>query len=82
MFDKFNPKRKIFLILSLIAYIGCMLILIVEAAMPGNISSDQSNAIGGGIADIVNENAGDQSEIILPTSVKFNEPEKNTLYVG
>lgn len=68
--------------LLLAAYVACCAVLIVEAALPGQVSADQSNAIGGGIADIINNNAGDQTVIVNPTELKLTKPEKSVLKVG
>lgn len=63
--------KKVMKILLPLGLLMCYLVLIVEAAMPGNISADQSNTIGGGIADILNNNSKDQAVIIKPTSVEI-----------
>ncbi len=78
-----NKKmKKIMKILFALCYFGCCLVLIVEAALPGSISSNQSNTIGGGIADIINNGAGDQSVLVKPTGLKLTKPEVNSLFVG
>lgn len=79
---KSKKMKTIAKILFAICYFGCCLVLIVEAALPGNISSNQSNTIGGGIADIINNGAGDQSVLVKPTGIKLNKAESTTLYVG
>ena len=68
--------KKVTKILLPICLFMCYLVLIIEAALPANISADHSNTIGGGIADIVNNNSKDQAVIIKPTSVKI----KNRIY--
>ncbi len=82
MFKGKSKGQKVFMGLLLAAYIGCCGVLIVEAALPGTVSADQSNAIGGGIADIINNNAGDQTVIVNPTSLALKTPEKSNLFVG
>ncbi len=81
-----NLKKKkmktIAKILFAICYFGCCLVLIVEAALPGSVSSNQSNTIGGGIADIINNGAGDQSVLIKPTGIKIKKPDSTSLSVG
>lgn len=78
-----NKKSKIiFKTLLALAYIGCCLVLIVEASLPGKISADHSNSVGGGIADIINNGAGDQSVLINPTALKIKAPSSDTLYVS
>lgn len=69
MFKGKTLKQKIIAILSLIAFLGCVLVLIVESSLDGTTSGNQSNTIGGGIADIINNNAGDQSKLVEPESL-------------
>ncbi len=80
---KFNPVKfkKIFTYLCLVAYIGCATTLIVEASMNGVKSANQSNTVGGGIADIINDAGGDTSIAIEPTSVSINN-KIDKAYVG
>ncbi len=82
MFKSYSPKRRIFLILTFMAYVCCMLFVIVEACLPGTISGNHSDAVGGGIADIINGNATDQTVIVEPTDVVINNKGKTDLYVG
>lgn len=82
MFKGKTKKQKIFSIMSMIAYFGCSLVLIVEAALPGDKSAIQSNTIGGNIADIINNNAGDQSILVEPTSIEITNKPNKELYVG
>ena len=82
MFKSYSPKRRIFLILTFMAYVCCMLFVIVEACLPGTISGNHSDAVGGGIADIINGNATDQTIIVEPTDVVINNKDKTDLYVG
>lgn len=78
-----NKKSKIiFKSLLALAYFACCLVLIIEASLPGKISADHSNSIGGGIADIINNGAGDQSVLINPTGLKIKTPSSDTLYVS
>lgn len=78
-----NKKSKIiFKSLLALAYFACCLVLIIEASLPGKISADHSNSVGGGIADIINNGAGDQSVLINPTSLKIKTPSSDTLYVS
>ncbi len=65
-------KFKIFRYLCLFFYLLCIIVLIVESCMDGKSSAKQSNAIGGGIADIVNDIGGDQTVVINPTKVEVN----------
>lgn len=67
-------KGKIFKYMCLFLYIICTAVLIVEASMNGETSSNQSNAVGGTIADIFNGLSGDQTEQVIPTSVKIVNP--------
>ena len=82
MFKSYSPKRRIFLILTFMAYVCCMLFVTVEACLPGTISGNHSDTVGGGIADIINGNATDQTVIIEPTGVAISNKEKTDLYVG
>ena len=81
---KFKNKKSqtIFKSLLALAYFACCLVLIIEASLPGKISADHSNSIGGGIADIINNGAGDQSVLINPTGLKIKTPSSDTLYVS
>ncbi len=81
MHFKNKRMKTIAKILFAICYFGCCLVLIIEAALPGSVSADQSNTIGGGIADIINNGAGDQSVLVKPTGIKLKEVD-TTLYVG
>ena len=65
-FLKGKSKFKIFRFLCLIAYIGCILVLVVEASLNGTLSANQSNAVGGTIADTFNDLSGDQTVAVLP----------------
>lgn len=76
-----KTKFQIFRFLSLIACVICAIVLIVESCLNGKISSDQSNAVGGTIAGIVNDLKGDQSKAIEPTSLKIDN-KKSSFYVG
>jgi uncharacterized protein YjdB len=64
-------KRSIFAQLCLLGYLGCTGILIVEAAMDGQSSANQSNAVGGTLADFFNDVEGDQTVAIQPTSLSI-----------
>ena len=69
MAKKKISKYNIFRLLCLIAYIGCTGVLIVESAMDGKSSANQSNQVGGAIADTINGIQGDQTVAVLPTSL-------------
>lgn len=77
-FEKF---KKVFTYLCLAAYVCCVGVLVVEASMDGTKSANQSNTVGGGIADIINNGAGDTSVAIEPTEVKITN-KISTAYVG
>lgn len=66
-------KKKRFVIFNLIMYLLCCAVLIFESCMNGKVSSSHSSGVGGAIADIVNGATGDKSEIIFPTSAKFEK---------
>lgn len=76
-----TKKRGVFRLLCLIAYILCAIVLIVEASLNGKISSGQSNAVGGEIADIVNGIGGDQTTAVKPESIVIQN-KTETAYVG
>ena len=67
-----NKKPQIFRFLCLIAYIICVVVLIVESCMNGTNSSTHSTAVGGTIADFINDFKGDQTVAVSPTSLKIN----------
>lgn len=73
---------KIFRILLTLSYLFCIGLLVVESALPGDISAGQSNAVGGTIADIINQNKGDQYEEVKPTSILWNDSVKDTMFVS
>lgn len=75
MNNRKNTKKSFFKIFSLIAYIVCTLVLIVEASINGETSSIQSNLIGDIIADIVNSVSKDQTTIIYPESIIIENKE-------
>lgn len=55
-------------------------VLIGESCVEGTASANQSNVVGGGLADIINDIGGDQSELIEPTSVSINKTNLNGSY--
>ena len=64
-------KRSIFAKLCLLGYLGSTGVLVVEAAMDGNSSANQSNAVGGTLADFFNDVEGDQTVAVIPTSLSI-----------
>lgn len=71
MFKRMSKGKKIFIILDFIAYIALAIVLIVESSLDGTRSASHSNAVGGTIADVVDNINGDTSETILPTSLSI-----------
>ena len=69
MKEKQKNKNKVFRLLCLIFYVICVAVLIVEASLNGKVSAGQSNAVGGSLADILNELGGDQTTTVKPTSL-------------
>lgn len=63
-------RNKLFTILCLLAYIACVGVLVVESCLPGKVSADHSNQVGGDIADIINQGAGDQTVLVEPIGVE------------
>ena len=61
-----NKKLTIFKYVCLICYILCVAVLVFEACMDGKNSSQQSNAVGGTLADIINALRGDQTQVVNP----------------
>ena len=79
--NRIHKKTHIFRFLCLIAYIICAIVLIVESSMNGKNSSAHSTAVGGTIADIINDFKGDQTVAVTPKSLKItNKIEEG--YVG
>lgn len=67
--------------LWLLAYLTCVVVLVVEASLNGAISGNHSNGVGEGIGNIVNDIGGDQSKIIEPNEVII-ETQPQTVKVG
>ena len=76
--SKTKKGLKVFRLLCLIAYIICAIVLIVESSMNGKNSSAHSTAVGGTIADIINDFKGDQTVAVTPKSLKIT----NKIEVG
>ena len=75
-------KFKIFRLLCLIAYLGCVAVLIFESALDSKASSSQSNAVGGGIANIFNDLSGDKTIAKAPESVNITNKTTNVFHPG
>ncbi|MDD6302006.1 MAG: VanZ family protein [Bacillales bacterium] len=73
--------KKMFKWLCLAAYILSAGVLIFESCLNGDKSSNQSNAVGGSIMDIVNDLNGDTSKNILPKLLSIDN-KINEAYVG
>ena len=58
-------------IVALVLYIIEIIILMVEAAIPGDKSAQQSNAVGNTLADFFNDVEGDQTVAITPESLSI-----------
>lgn len=74
-------RQRIFKYICLGLYIVVAFVLIFESCLNGTASSNQSDAVGGGIADFVNGVNGDQAEDIIPTEIVI-ENQSTTVYVG
>ena len=81
MIKKLITSKKFWIILWLVLYVIAGGVLISESLMPGDISAQHSNVVGGGLGDIINTVGGDQSEIINPTSIELQNEDK-TVYIG
>jgi VanZ family protein len=66
MKKKFNTIFKYF---CLVCYIIAAIVLIAESSYNGDKSASHSNAVGGAIANNLNELKGDTSKVILPEEV-------------
>lgn len=71
---KHFKKSTIFKGLVLAGYILCVGVLIFESCMNGSNSANQSNEVGGSIAGIVNNFAGDRTTFVLTTGVTLEKP--------
>ncbi len=78
---RLKGKFNIFRFLCLIAYVICAIVLIAESCMNGETSASQSNTVGGGLANIVNDLGGDQTQVIKPTKLTI-ENKKTIANVG
>lgn len=67
-----KTKKDIFKLICLVLYLFLSATLIIESCINGTDSTQQSNAIGGTLADIFNDLSGDQSKKIEPTSLTIN----------
>ena len=81
-----NKKKKsikfnIFRWLCLLGYLACVAVLVYESCMDGPSSANQSNTVGGVIADGINNLGGDQTKAVLPESVSINNKIEEA-YVG
>lgn len=75
-------KFKIIKLLCLIAYIICIAVLIFESSLDGSASSNQSNAVGGGIANIFNDLSGDKTVTVAPTGVEITNKTDKIFHPG
>lgn len=76
-----KQKKSIFKWLILLAYIGCAVVILVEACIPGTNSANQSNAVGESISNILNDLSKDQTKYVELKKVEItNKIEK--AYVG
>ena len=74
--------RKILKLSCLIIYIALSITLIVESCITGDSSTNQSNAVGGTIANVFNDISGDQSKKIEPTKLIIeNKNDFNDVFV-
>lgn len=74
--------RRILKLSCLIIYIALSITLIVESCITGDSSTNQSNAVGGTIANVFNDISGDQSKKIEPTKLIIeNKNDFNDVFV-
>ena len=76
-----TKRKHKYPIVSLILYIIGIIILMVEAAIPGDKSAQQSNAVGNTLADFFNDVEGDQTVAIPPESLTISN-KIDTGFVG
>lgn len=81
MSKKDTKKRGFWSYFCLVAYIACTIVLIVEASMNGSSSANQSNAVGGTLAEIFNDVKGDQTVAVTPTDLIIKN-KTTTGYIG
>ena len=63
---------NIFKYITLIGYVLCIVVLIVESCINGTSSTNQSNSIGNVLADIFNTINGDQAKEVPTTSITIS----------
>lgn len=74
--------RRILKLSCLIIYIALSITLIVESCITGDSSTNQSNVVGGTIANVFNDISGDQSKKIEPTKLIIeNKNDFNDVFV-
>lgn len=74
--------KKILKLSCLIIYIALSITLIVESCITGDSSTNQSNVVGGTIANVFNDISGDQSKKIEPTKLIIeNKNDFNDVFV-
>ena len=74
--------KKILKLSCLIIYIALSITLIIESCITGDSSTNQSNAVGGTIANVFNDISGDQSKKIEPSKLTIdNKNEINNVFV-
>ncbi len=79
--NKKSKKFRVFRFLCFLAYLVCAAVLIIESCMDGSSSANQSNAVGGTIADIFNDISGDQTVAVIPTETNITNKIEHA-YVG
>lgn len=76
-----SKKLTIIKYICLVCYIICVAVLVFEACMDGQNSGQQSNAVGGTLADIINALRGDQTTAVQPEYLEI-ENSISSAYVG
>lgn len=74
---KMNNFFKVFKWICLVGYITLGATLIIEACINGENSTNQSNSVGGTLADVFNDLSGDQAELVDPESVQITNKIEN-----
>ena len=82
------PKKKswilrlIYIIVTSLLYTAMMGVLIFESCLPGPQSGQQSEAVGTGIANFVNETGGDTTVTVKPKSIAITNGDEINAYIG
>lgn len=74
--------RLIYIVVTALLYTAMMGVLIFESCLPGAQSGQQSEAVGTGIANFVNETGGDTTVTVKPKSITITNGDGINAYIG